>query len=81
MVSLTCLAAGAGCLLGPKSYPSGMLNWASTQHEASQDCKMAKAEAARSLYLFIYLFLAALSLCCCAQAFSSCGESGIRFAQ
>ena len=26
--------------------------------------------------LFIYLFLAALGLCCCAQAFSSCGELG-----
>ena len=23
---------------------------------------------------FIYLFLAALGLCCCVQAFSSCGE-------
>ena len=27
--------------------------------------------------LFIYLFLAALGLCCCAQAFSSCGEWGL----
>ena len=27
-------------------------------------------------YLFIYLFLAALGLHCCAQAFSSCGERG-----
>ena len=26
---------------------------------------------------FIYLFLAALGLCCCAQAFSSCGEWGL----
>ena len=25
---------------------------------------------------FIYLFLAALGLCCCAWAFSSCGEWG-----
>ena len=29
-------------------------------------------------YLFIYL-LAALGLCCCAQAFSSCGERGLLF--
>ena len=29
--------------------------------------------------LFIYLFLAALGLCCCAQAFSSCGEQGLLF--
>ena len=30
-------------------------------------------------YLFIYLFLAALGLCCCARAFSSCGEWGLLF--
>ena len=30
--------------------------------------------------MFIYLlFLAALGLCCCAQAFSSCGEQGLLF--
>ena len=28
------------------------------------------------VYLFV-LFLAALSLCCCTQAFSSCDESGL----
>ena len=28
---------------------------------------------------FIYLFLAALGLCCCAWAFSSCGEQGLLF--
>ena len=28
---------------------------------------------------FIYLFLAALGLCCYAQAFSSCGEQGLLF--
>ena len=27
--------------------------------------------------LFIYLFLAALGLRCCMQAFSSCGEQGL----
>ena len=26
-----------------------------------------------------YLFLAALGLCCCSQAFSSCGERGLLF--
>ena len=31
------------------------------------------------MYLFIYLFLAALGLCCCKQAFSSCGEWGLLF--
>ena len=30
-------------------------------------------------YLFIYLFLAALGLRCCAQAFSNCGELGLLF--
>ena len=29
--------------------------------------------------LFIYLFLAALDLCCCVQGFSSCGERGLVF--
>ena len=29
--------------------------------------------------LFIYLFLAELGLCCCAPAFSSCGERGLLF--
>ena len=28
---------------------------------------------------FIYLLLAALVLCCCARAFSSCGERGLLF--
>ena len=28
---------------------------------------------------FIYLFLAALGLHCCARAFSSCGERGLLF--
>ena len=35
------------------------------------------------IYLFIYficLFLAALGLRCCVQAFSSCGERGLLFA-
>ena len=30
-------------------------------------------------FLFIYLFLAALGLHCCAWAFSSCGERGLLF--
>ena len=31
------------------------------------------------LCLFVYLFLAALGLCCCAWAFSSCCEQGLLF--
>ena len=30
-------------------------------------------------FLKFYLFLAALGLCCCARAFSSCGEWGLLF--
>ena len=33
----------------------------------------------KKINLFIYLFLAALGLCCCARAFSSCGEQGLLF--
>ena len=39
----------------------------------------------RTIYLFIiflkiiYLFLAALGLCCCVRAFSSCSERGLLF--
>ena len=29
------------------------------------------------IYLFIYLFSAALGLCCCVRAFSSCGQQGL----
>ena len=31
------------------------------------------------LKIYFYLFLSALGLCCCAQAFSSCGERGLLF--
>ena len=35
----------------------------------------------KKIYLFIYLilFLAALGLCCCTRAFSSCGKWGLLF--
>ena len=33
----------------------------------------------KKISLFIYLFLAVLGLCCCVQAFSSCGEWGLLF--
>ena len=38
-----------------------------------------RLQKVRDLFFFFnlfYLFLAALGLCCCAQAFSSCGERG-----
>ena len=31
------------------------------------------------LIILFHLFLAALGLCCCARAFSSCGERGLLF--
>ena len=31
------------------------------------------------LFILFILFLAALGLCCCARAFSSCGERGLLF--
>ena len=31
----------------------------------------------RKFIILFYLFLAVLGLCCCAQAFSSCGERGL----
>ena len=31
------------------------------------------------IYLFIYLFLAALGLRCCVRSFSSCSEQGLLF--
>ena len=33
----------------------------------------------KKINFFIYLFLAALGLRCCLQAFSSCGERGLLF--
>ena len=32
-----------------------------------------------NLFILISLFLAALGLCCCTQAFSSCGKQGLLF--
>ena len=32
-----------------------------------------------SFFKKFYLFLAALGLCCCVRAFSSCGERGLLF--
>ena len=36
-------------------------------------------EEAFILFFKFYLFLAVLGLCCCARAFSSCGEWGLLF--
>ena len=33
----------------------------------------------KNFLIYLFLFLAALGLCCCARAFSSCGERGLLF--
>ena len=33
------------------------------------------------MYVCMYVCLSALGLCCCAQAFSSCGEQGLLFVE
>ena len=48
-----------------------------SSHQKIMGCH---GDIARFMYfLFIYLFLAALRLRCCARAFSSCGEQGLLF--
>ena len=42
-------------------------------------CELYLNNAVFYIFYFIYLSLAALGLCCCARAFSSCGERGLRF--
>ena len=58
-------------------------------HRGAHDPRVQPAQSARAqqgpvylfiISLFIYLFLAALGLCCCARAFSSCGDWGLLFA-
>ena len=43
------------------------------------ELKIPKSSFYFILNLFIYLFMAALGLRCCARAFSSCGERGLLF--
>ena len=50
-------------------------------------CKFVKRSILKKFFLKeliffkMYLFLAALGLHCCAQAFSSCGEQGLLFVE
>ena len=44
-----------------------------------QFCKIKLVFFFHKFIYFIYLFLAALGLCCCVRAFSSCGERGLLF--
>ena len=32
-----------------------------------------------SLFIYLFIYLAALGLCCCARAFTSCGKQGLLF--
>ena len=64
---------------GPLSSPGNLVR--------NADLRLAPDYASESaffkqinLFIFIYLlFLAALGLCCCTRAFSSCGERGLLF--
>ena len=38
-----------------------------------------KSQSFHWLVPYLFIYLAALGLCCCAQAFSSCGERGLLF--
>ena len=40
---------------------------------------IAESYGSSIFFLIYFLFLAALGLCCCMQAFSSCGEQGLLF--
>ena len=42
-------------------------------------CPFFKNNFFKKYIYFIYLFLAALGLCCCTRAFSSCSEWGLLF--
>ena len=48
-----------------------------------QDDKLAHSKVDQSVFFlrFFFLFMAAWGLCCCAQAFSSCGEQGLLFVE
>ena len=60
-------------------------NWRERYKGKLRSCKRIPLNSLFFFFLtnfhlyFIYLFLAALGLCCCAQAFSSCGERGLLF--
>ena len=41
--------------------------------------KKFSEESIKAGFSYLLFFLAALGLCCCAQAFSSCGERGLLF--
>ena len=47
--------------------------------DISRELRMDFTFSFFKIYLFIYLFMAALGLLCCTQAFSSCGERGLLF--
>ena len=72
-------------LSAPRSFPcSPSLSNLTICHAAPTACFLCSGTWLLLLLLFksiylIYLFLAALGLRCCAQAFSSCGEQGLLF--
>ena len=63
-----------GCCL---IYPENLLTIDSFDNKSF--CKLNSFFKSIYFYLFIYLFMAALGLRCCARAFSSCGERVLLF--
>ena len=55
-------------------FGAGQSNSAWMSHE---DLSRGTVSELSFFFNFIYLFLAALGLCCCARAFSSCSERGL----
>ena len=67
------------CLLKPCSWPSSLFPFSlevSPSFVAATTTLILKGSTYFLKFLFIYLTLAVLGLCCCARSFSSCGEQG-----
>ena len=63
----------------PPSQDSLLAKWDWLIPGAWPLCPMSKIGFFLIYLYFIHLFLAVLGLCCCARAFSSCGEQGLLF--
>ena len=63
------------CCLGGKGCEWNLVKW----KISLASCRLFIFYFFNKFIYFIYLFLAALGLRCCARAFSSCGERGLLF--
>ena len=60
-------------------YMSMLLSHFVPAYPSPSPCPQVHSLRLHLINLFLSLFLAALGLCCCTQAFSSCGEQGLLF--